>query len=73
METPNLGISSYFIMKALKNNEISLMNYVLISLFLIHYINRTIIYPLRLGKSSKKMPIEIIMFGFGFTFANSYI
>jgi len=50
-----------------------LINYALISLFVIHYINRTIIYPLRLGPTSKKFPIEIVWMAISFVSANSYI
>jgi 3-oxo-5-alpha-steroid 4-dehydrogenase 1 len=42
------------------------------SLFILHYINRDIIYPLRL-KSNTKVPLEIMLSAFSFTFANGYL
>ena len=41
-------------------------------LFIIHYINRDIIYPLRL-KSTTKVPLEIMLSAFSFTFGNGYL
>ena len=42
------------------------------ALFILHYINRDIIYPLRL-KTKTKVPLEIILTAFSFTFANGYL
>ena len=42
------------------------------SLFIIHYINRDIIYPLRL-KSPTALPLEIVLSAFSFTLANGYL
>ena len=41
-------------------------------LFLVHYFNRTIIYPLRM-KSETKFPVEVMMSAFSFTFANGFL
>ena len=41
-------------------------------LFILHYINRDIIYPLRL-KTTTPVPLEIIASAFSFTLANGYL
>lgn len=48
---------------------------ILISPFLIHYINRTIIYPIRLARSIKSgtgFPISVASMAFGFNLLNAY-
>lgn len=41
-------------------------------LFTMHYLNRDIIYPLTL-KTTTKVPLEIVVSAFSFTFANGYL
>jgi 3-oxo-5-alpha-steroid 4-dehydrogenase 1 len=43
-----------------------------IVLFTVHYINRDIIYPCLL-KTTTKVPLEIVLSAFTFTFANGYL
>ncbi|KAF8397346.1 hypothetical protein HHK36_016259 [Tetracentron sinense] len=51
----------------------------LISIFLLHYIHRTCIYPLRLPKTKTRtktasgFPISVAMMAFGFNLLNSYL
>lgn len=42
------------------------------SLFIIHYVNRTIIYPLRLATVTQ-IPLEIMVSAFVFTSANGFL
>ena len=65
-EIPNLLWALYFIFYL--GNSINLP-YIL---FIIHYINRDIIYPLNL-KSNTKVPLEIMLSAFSFTFGNGYL
>lgn len=65
-EVPNLLWAAYFLF--FLSNKLTLP-YVL---FILHYINRDIIYPWRL-KSTTKVPLEILLSAFSFTFANGYL
>lgn len=65
-EVPNLLWAAYFLF--FMDNKLTLP-YVL---FIVHYINRDIIYPWRL-KSNTKVPLEILLSAFSFTFANGYL
>lgn len=66
MEIPNLIWAGYFIFVVGDRVGLGYM------LFLVHYINRTLIYPLTL-KTTNKMPIEIVVTGASFTFSNGYL
>lgn len=65
-EVPNLLWACYFIF--LKGEGVTLPYL----LFIVHYINRDIIYPLSL-KTTTKVPLEIMLSAFSFTFANGYL
>lgn len=45
----------------------------LLGLWLLHYGNRTFIYPFRLSAASKPMPLAIAAFGFVFNLFNGYL
>lgn len=47
-------------------------NIILLVLFAIHYINRTLIYPFRI-KSKRGFPLLVMLFAFAFTSINGYI
>ena len=66
MEIPNLLWALYFLLVV---GDALSWGY---CLFIIHYINRTIIYPLRLNTNTY-MPLEIVLAAFSFTFSNGYI
>jgi len=73
-EIPNLiafliVFASDYSLKIIENP----MNYLLILPFLIHYVNRAIIYPLKTISSNKKVPIEIILSAMFFTSCNGYL
>jgi hypothetical protein len=65
-EIPNLLWATYFILY--KGHPLSFG----FLLFIIHYINRDIIYPLSL-KTTTKVPFEIALNAFIFTFANGFL
>lgn len=65
-EVPNLVWACYFLFYL--QNPLTVPYF----LFIAHYINRDIIYPLRL-KSTTKVPLEILLSAFSFTFANGYL
>ena len=72
MEGPNLANLFYFLARGRISLVENPMNLIYVLPFLVHYINRTIIYPLR-NPSTKPLPLEIVAAAFTFTFANSYI
>jgi len=65
-EVPNLLWACYFIF--VKGEGVTLPYL----LFIVHYINRDIIYPLSL-KTTTQVPLEIMLSAFSFTFANGYL
>ena len=64
-EVPNLLWAVYFFTQGASLSLAYL-------LFIVHYINRDIIYPLSL-KSTTQVPLEIMLSAFSFTFANGYL
>lgn len=65
-EVPNLVWAFYFIL--VRGDQLSL-GY---GLFIVHYINRCIIYPLGL-KTTNRVPLEIAVTAASFTFANGFL
>lgn len=65
-QVPNLLWAGYFLFYL--QNPIT----VPYLLFILHYVNRDIIYPLRL-KSNTKVPLQILLSAFSFTFGNGYL
>lgn len=65
-EVPNLIWAVYFLLVC--QNKLT-FGY---SLFILHYINRDIIYPLRM-KTTNKVPFEIVLSAGLFTTANGYV
>ena len=57
----------------LSTNEKSILTSFFIFLWLVHYFNRTIIYPNRILTKKKKMPLIIAMLAFTFNLINGYI
>ncbi|MCK9219200.1 MAG: 3-oxo-5-alpha-steroid 4-dehydrogenase [Bacteroidales bacterium] len=49
------------------------VTWVFFSLWVLHYINRTVIFPFRLRTKGKKMPIAIVFMSIGFNFMNGFI
>lgn len=53
--------------------EKSLVSYIFIGLWLLHYINRTLIFPFRLRTKGKKMPLAIILSAVLFNLTNGFV
>jgi steroid 5-alpha reductase family enzyme len=45
----------------------------LLSLWLLHYVNRTLIFPLRIKTKGKKMPLTIVFSAIGFNGVNGFV
>lgn len=54
-------------------NSFSLVNIIFVTLFSIHYLNRSIIFPFRLKTKGKKMPIVIVFLAMGFNLMNGFL
>ena len=71
MELPALALFLYFFI----SNTLYLNNVVLIFVLLwcLHYVNRTIIFPLRIKTTGKKMPMVIVLSAIFFNTINTYL
>lgn len=69
MELPSLSIMLYFLIYG----SYSFQSYVwiLFSLWIFHYMNRTLIYPLRIKATEKKMPLAIVLNAILFNLMNA--
>jgi 3-oxo-5-alpha-steroid 4-dehydrogenase 1 len=54
-------------------NSVSLVSGVIVSLFTIHYLNRSIVFPLRIKTNGKKMPVVIVLSALGFNLINGFL
>lgn len=73
-ESPNLAWSLYVFMN--KKDEVfdgSPANAILLSLYVIHYINRCCLYPIRISSKSQPVNIAIISSGFAFCSLNGFL
>jgi protein-S-isoprenylcysteine O-methyltransferase Ste14 len=68
MEIPSLILILYFI---IHYRNFSLFVIILSGLWIIHYFNRTLIFPFRIKTKGKQMPLIIIVFGILFNFTNA--
>ena len=59
MELPSLALMIYFLLYG--SNSFNSYVWILFSLWIIHYLNRTFIYPLRIKATEKKMPLFIVL------------
>ena len=57
MELPSLAIMAYFLITG--TQSLSTYAWVLFALWIFHYTNRTLIYPLRMRATPKRMPVVI--------------
>lgn len=75
-ESPNLIITLFYLIKAIifdtKQNKINIF---LICLYFLHYIHRTLIFPIILSekKTKKKWPFEIMILAFIFCICNGFM
>ncbi|GAA0155235.1 dehydrogenase [Lithospermum erythrorhizon] len=72
MESPTLFLP--FLLFPFGRNRLNPKSILLISPFLFHYFNRTIIYPSRIFKiTSKGFPLSVALMAFGFNLLNGYV
>eukprot|EP00386_Alphamonas_edax_P009755 GDKI01031953.1.p1 GENE.GDKI01031953.1~~GDKI01031953.1.p1 ORF type:complete len:303 (+),score=95.20 GDKI01031953.1:107-1015(+) len=76
METPNLYVGAYHMYYGDKcsthTHSGSWINRLLLCLFLLHYVNRSIVYPLRL-KNPKPIPLVVSLMAFCFCLTNGWL
>ena len=53
--------------------EKSILSWILIALWLLHYINRTLIFPFRIKTKGKKMPLSILLSAIFFNGMNGFL
>ncbi len=58
MEFPSLAIMTYFLFQG---NAFQSYTWILFLLWILHYLHRTFIYPLRIKSTPKKMPLFIVI------------
>jgi steroid 5-alpha reductase family enzyme len=46
---------------------------VLLALWQLHYLQRTFLFPMRLQRTEKRMPVLVVLLGAGFNFLNAFI
>jgi 3-oxo-5-alpha-steroid 4-dehydrogenase 1 len=71
MEITALLIFLYFI--ATGKSDKNIVVWIIVSLFTLHYINRSLIYPLRIKTQAKRMPLLIVIMAIVFNTVNGYI
>lgn len=54
-------------------NKQSVVNLIILGLFVLHYLHRSIIFPLRIKTRGKKMPVSIIGMGLLFNLVNGFL
>jgi len=70
MESPALCLVGLFYFTGDRTGTVVATVFLLI--WLIHYVNRTLIYPFRFSGKAKPMPVSIPLFGFFFNLINGY-
>ena len=68
MEILSPALMLYFFIIGPKKNLITLVLYLV---WQTHYVNRTFIFPMRLGKDPKPVPLVIVLSGAGFNLVNA--
>lgn len=68
MESPSIIV--FGVLFYIGETEKNLAHYLLFSFWMLHYVNRTIVYPLRTRTTGKKMPITIMVFAIFFQLTN---
>jgi len=72
MEIPNIILGTYFILRARHVGVYKPMGWVVVGLFMFHYVIRTFVYSFLL-KGSKPMPLDTLSYGIFFTCINGSI
>jgi 3-oxo-5-alpha-steroid 4-dehydrogenase 1 len=71
MESPNLWVTAIvYLYYATPECRANGNNNLLMTLFVLHYINRSVLYPLRMPRSSAPMPITVMLLAFSFCLWN---
>ncbi|HTX87649.1 MAG TPA: hypothetical protein VMC08_01580 [Bacteroidales bacterium] len=71
MESPALvAFAFYFLFGKLHHN---IVPYIFFSFWMVHYINRTLVFPFRLRTKGKKMSVTIVVMAFFFNMVNAFI
>ncbi|MBN9293643.1 MAG: DUF1295 domain-containing protein [Flavobacteriia bacterium] len=71
MEFFVLIVLSYFVITG--SNVQSVTNFIIIGFFALHYLNRSIIFPLRIKTNGKKMPVSIMLMAMFFNLNNGFL
>jgi 3-oxo-5-alpha-steroid 4-dehydrogenase 1 len=71
MEFFVLVVLFYFVFTG--SNTQSMVNLIILGLFALHYINRSIVFPLRIKTNGKKMPISIMFMALFFNLNNGFL
>jgi hypothetical protein len=71
MEIPALLVFLFFI--ATGKSDKNIVVWIIFSLFTLHYINRSLIYPFRIKTQAKRIPILIVIMAIMFNTVNGYI
>src|SRR5690606_20879952 len=54
-------------------NTINLVSWIIVAFFSLHYLNRSIVFPLRIKTNGKKMPISIMFMSISFNLVNGFL
>jgi 3-oxo-5-alpha-steroid 4-dehydrogenase 1 len=71
MESPSLFFFAFLFLTG--SNHHTIVPWIFFSLWMIHYSNRTLVFPFRLRTKGKKMPVSIVAMAFCFNLVNGYI
>ena len=71
MEFFVLVVLSFFIFQG--NVDWNVVSTIMIGLFTFHYLNRSIIFPMRIKTKGKKMPLIIMISALGFNMMNGFL
>ena len=71
MEMPELLVFAGFYLFGTGSHPA--VTWIFFSFWVLHYINRTLIFPFRLRTTGKKMPLAIVFMAIGFNFVNGFI
>lgn len=70
MEFPVLAVLLYYLINAAEKP--SLPVWIMVAMFIVHYINRTFVFPLRIKTKGKKMPVIIVASAICFNLVNGF-
>ena len=71
MELPALLVFAGFYLFGKGSHPV--VTWVFFGVWILHYVNRTLIFPFRLRTKGKKMPVAIVFMAIGFNFVNGFI